>query len=378
MRICTAVVLAIAVSVTAAAQSPTRRALATVDSIAAAEFAQDSVASLTIGVVTPQGLVWTKTYGFADMASRQLANRQSVYRIGSITKTFTALMLQQLMASGKIRLTDPIERYYPEIRQVNGYAAYVKIFPPITVLQVATMTAGLDREPRQEGPFWTGPVSSWDSTLRNALPHTGFAAAPGARFLYSNIGYAILGATLGLAAGVPYVQWQKEHVLAPLGLTHTAFEIEPAIAGNVTRGYDIARDGSYDPSQADKDHREGRGFKVPNGAIYTTIDDLSRFVALQLGGAPESVASHARLDSVFRSFIGPNGQPKAEYGLGFSVARHGTATWFGHGGAVAGYSASMVFDRERKLGVVVLRNALGGRVRLDQLAESALTRVSQP
>ena len=94
----------------ARAQSPTASVLQRVDSMAAAEFAHDSIASLTIGVVTADGLVWTKSYGFADMSTRRLANRQSVYRIGSITKMFTALMLQQLVAAGKIRLTDPVER----------------------------------------------------------------------------------------------------------------------------------------------------------------------------------------------------------------------------------------------------------------------------
>src|SRR5512144_395207 len=142
-----------------AAQAPGPAVLQRVDSIASAEFAHDSVASLTIGVVTRQGLVWTKSYGFADMSTKRLANRESVYRIGSITKMFTAVMLQQLVAAGKIRLTDPAERYYPEIREIRGYA---KLAAPITVEQLATMTAGIAREPEQEGPFWTGPVTSWD------------------------------------------------------------------------------------------------------------------------------------------------------------------------------------------------------------------------
>ena len=93
-----------------------------VDSLAAGEFARDSVASLTIGVVTAQGLVWTKSVRIRRHGRTRLANRQSVYRIGSITKMFTALMLQQLVAHGKIRLTDPVERYYPEIREIRGYS----------------------------------------------------------------------------------------------------------------------------------------------------------------------------------------------------------------------------------------------------------------
>jgi CubicO group peptidase (beta-lactamase class C family) len=167
--------------------------------MAAPQYARDSIASLTIGVVTRQGLVWTRTYGFADMATRRPAERGSVYRIGSITKMFTGLMLHQLVAAGKVRLSDPAERYYPEIREVQGYSG---LTAPITMLQLGTMTSGLAREPKQEGPFWTGPVSRWDSVLHLALSHTEIQYQPGTRFSYSNIGYAILGATLARAAGV--------------------------------------------------------------------------------------------------------------------------------------------------------------------------------
>ena len=351
------------------AQSPAASTLQRVDSMAAAEFAHDSLASLTIGVVTPQGLVWTKSYGFADMSTRRLANRQSVYRIGSITKMFTALMLQQLLAAGKIRLTDPVERYYPEIKEIRGYA---KLAAPITVQQLATMTAGIAREPEQEGPFWTGSVATWDSTLHLALPHTNMDHAPGTKFLYSNIGYAILGATLGRAAGVPYIQWEKEHIFEPLGMRHTAFEIEPTIAQDVTRGYDITRGGAPDPAQSVRDLITGRGYKVPNGAIFTTVDDLSRFLVLQLGNGSPNVVPPARLDSAFKGVLDANGRPKVEYGIGFTADRNGDRNFYGHNGAVAGYSAVLSFDRDANVGVIVLRNALGGRANPTELGVGAL------
>ena len=352
-----------------AAQTPAPAVLQRVDSIASAEFARDSLASLTMGVVTRQGLVWTKSYGFADMSTKRLANRESVYRIGSITKMFTAVMLQQLVAAGKIGLTDPAERYYPEIREIRGYA---KLAAPITVEQLATMTAGIAREPEQEGPFWTGPVTLWDSTLHLAVSHTTMDHAPGTGFLYSNIGYAILGATLGRAAGVPYMQWEKERVFGALGMQHTAFEVEPAIASNVTRGYDISQSGVADPAQSVRELIAGRGYKVPNGAIFTTVDDLSRFLVLLLGGAPPAVVPHARLDSTFTGMVSPTGEPTRPYGLGFMVVREGSLTFFGHGGAVAGYGAFLAFDRDRQVGVIALRNALGGAVNSARAATAAL------
>jgi len=357
-RVITSLVVFVLVTSVAAAQSPTASTLQRVDSMAAAEFAQDSIASLTIGVVTPDGLVWTKSYGFADMSTRRLANRQSVYRIGSITKMFTALMLQQLVAAGTIRLADPVERYYPEIKEIRGYA---KLAAPITIQQLATMTSGIAREPEEEGPFWTGPVATWDSTLHLALPHTNMDHAPGTTFLYSNIGYAILGATLGLTAGVPFVQWQKQHILEPLGMRHTAFEIEPAIAPDVTRGYDIDNNGRADPAQSIRESMTGRGYKVPNGALYTTVDDLSRFLVLELGHGPASVVAPARLDSAFNAVLGPDRKPTTPYGIGFGVERKGDHNFYGHNGGVAGFTALLEFDRDRQVGVIVLRSATGGR-----------------
>lgn len=342
----------------AAAQSPAASTLQRVDSMAAAEFAKDSIGSLTIGVVTPEGLVWTKTYGFADMTTHRLANRQSAYRIGSITKMFTGLMLQQLVAAGKIHLADPVERYYPEIKEIRGYS---KLAAPISVQQLATMTSGISREPEEEGPFWSGPVATWDSTLRLALPHTNMDHAPGTKFLYSNIGYAILGATLGRAARVPFIQWERQHILEPLGMRHTAFEIEPAIAADVTRGYDIDSNGRVDPAQSVRESITGRGYKVPNGALYTTVDDLSQFLVLQLGHGPASVVAPARLDSAFDAVLGPDGKPTTQYGIGFGVERKGDHNFYGHNGGVAGFSALLEFDRDRQVGVIVLRNAAGGR-----------------
>jgi CubicO group peptidase (beta-lactamase class C family) len=237
------------------------------------------------------------------------------------------------------------------------------------------MTSGLAREPRQEGPFWSGPASSWDSTLRTALPHTEFELAPGTKFQYSNIGYAILGATLGKAAGVPYVRWETEHVLDPLGMRHTAFEIDPRIMPDLTRGYDISPSGRFDGRASATEALIGRGYKVPNGAIFTTVEDLSRFLVLQLGHGPEEVASRARLDSIYHAFVNPNGDPVARYGLGFAIEQHGRETWFGHDGGVAGFTSVLLFDREKQIGVIVLRNATGGQVRIGDLATRALQRL---
>ena len=343
-----------------------------IDSLAAAEFAKDSLGSITVGVIAGSELVWTHSYGFADMKSRRVADRNTVYRIGSITKPFTAVMLMQLLNAGKIRLSDPVEKYFPEIKQVGGMSPGA---PPVTFLQLATMTAGLAREPREEGPFWTGPVASWEQTLISALPHTSYETFPGTRFSYSNIGYAILGAALGRVAGESYVNWERTRVLEPLGMKRTRFEIDASIAADVAHGYVATRDGSLDGDAPANEARDGRGYKVPNGAIFTTVDDLSRFVAFELGHGPASVLPPARLDTAFGGFVASAADLGSGYGLGFMAMRRGTFTYLGHNGGVAGYGASMYFDRRAQVGVVLFHNVTGGRENPDRLAVDILSRL---
>jgi CubicO group peptidase (beta-lactamase class C family) len=370
-----ATVLLLASAVALDAQSLAHRvepALPGIDSLAAAEFAKDSIGSLTVGVIAGGDLVWTKSYGFANTATRKLAGRNTVYRIGSITKPFTAVMLMQLKQAGKVRLSDPVEKYLPEFRKVDSMPPGAS---PPTLLQLATMTSGLAREPREEGAFWTGPVSKWEETLISALPHTSYAYVPGTRFLYSNIGYAILGAALGRAAGVPYTTWERAHVLEPLGMTRTRFEIDPSIAGDVATGYSVERNGSIDSSTAAKEGREGRGYKVPNGAMFTTVDDLSRFVAFELGHGPATVLPAERLDSAFGGVVASSADLTAGYGLGFMAMRRQAFAYTGHSGAVAGYLASMYFSRPAQVGVVVFRNVTGGKENPDRLAVDILARL---
>ncbi|MFN2526574.1 MAG: serine hydrolase domain-containing protein [Actinomycetota bacterium] len=341
-----------------------------VDSLVSAEFAKDSVGSITVGVIAGSQLVWTRSVGFADMKTRRLANRNTVYRIGSITKPFTAAMLMQLVAAGRMQLSDPVERYLPEVKQI---ASKPRGASPFTFLQLATMTAGLAREPEDAGPFWTGPVSAWETKLLAALPHTRYTSFPGTEYSYSNIGYAILGAALARVAGQPYVEWQRSHIFKPLGMQRTRFEIDPTIESDLAVGYQIKGDGTLDDQTAAQEARDGRGYKVPNGAIFTTVDDLARFVVFELGRGPDSVLARSVLDEAFEGVVATDRLLQSGYGLGFMAMRRDDYSFFGHSGSVAGYRAAMYYDRAYQLGVVLLRNVVGGKQDPDRLAVDILS-----
>ena len=339
------------------------------DSLVSAEFAKDSIGSLTVGVIADGQLAWTRSVGFADMKTRRLANRRTVYRIGSITKSFTAVMLMQLVAAGRVRLSDPVERYLPEVKRIGSKPRGAS---PFTFLQLATMTAGLAREPDEAGPFWTGSVSSWEGKLLAALPHTSYISSPGTEYSYSNIDYAILGAALARVAHEPYTEWQRSRVFRPLGMDRTRFELDPTIAPDLAVGYQVESDGSLNDTTAAQEARDGRGYKVPNGAIFTTLDDLARFVALELDRGPDSVLSRSMLDDAFGGLVATDAAMQVGYGLGFMAMTRDGYSYLGHSGSVAGYRASMYYDRGMKLGVVVFRNVVGGKQDPDRLAVDIL------
>jgi CubicO group peptidase (beta-lactamase class C family) len=346
------------------------KGIGAVDSLIAAEFAKDSIGSITVGVIAGSQLAWTRSVGFADMKTRRLANRTTVYRIGSITKPFTAVMLMQLVAAGRVQLSDPVERYLPEVRQI---ASKPHGASPFTFLQLATMTAGLAREPDDAGPFWTGPVSAWEKTLLAALPHTRYTSEPGTEYSYSNIGYAILGAALARVADQPYIEWQRVHVFRPLGMERTRFEIDPTIESDLAVGYQVRGDGTLDDQTAAQEARDGRGYKIPNGAIFTTVDDLARFVVFELGRGPDSVLPRAILDAAFGGLVATDAFLQTGYGLGFMAMRRDDYSFLGHSGSVAGYRAAMYYDRNYHLGVVVFRNVVGGKQDPNRLAVDILS-----
>jgi D-alanyl-D-alanine carboxypeptidase len=334
---------------TAASLSPH---FAEIDSMVAADFAKRPVGSVTVGVVSGKQLIWTKSYGDADMENRTPADQDTVYRIGSITKMFTALMLEQLVEAGKVHLSDPAEKYFPEIKTVQDRFPGA---PPVTLVQLATHTAGLGMEPDDLDTYLKGPVSTWEKTLIAALPHTHYKFEPGTRFSYSNIGFAILGAALARAAGEPYVEYVPQHIFEPLGMTHSALEPNPEMLPHLSKGYEVGPSG-VDAKTPQREHA-GRGYKVPNGAIYTTVGDLARFASFLMGEGPESVLKAASLERFLtQSAVQADFNLSSGYGLGFGVIRRDNYIAFGHSGGVAGYTAMLQINRQAGVGVIVLAN----------------------
>lgn len=344
--------------------------LGSLDAVLAEDFAKDGVGGASVGVVAGSTLVWTGNYGYADMDARRKPTADTAYRIGSVTKQFTALMLMQLVEDGKVRLTDPIRKYYPDIDKVQK--AHLGS-PPITLLQVATMMSGLSREPDGPADHSVGPVSEWERKVESSISQTTYAHEPGTRYLYSNIGYASLGIALGRAAGQPFTEFIERRTIRPLQMSRTAFEPTTEVRRDLATGY-TRRAGKPDHSLPDRE-MDGRGYRVPNGALISTVNDLAKFVAWELGEGPAGILNKDTQASNYDRVFSANSTLSSGYGLGFQATRRGTLVALGHGGSTAGFRAAVLFDRESKTGVIVLRNAEGGSFDAGAVALRVLDRV---
>jgi CubicO group peptidase (beta-lactamase class C family) len=327
------------------------KAIEQVDALATAAMAEENIGGITIGVVSGGKLVWTKSYGYADVARKIPVTKDNVFAIGSIAKQFTALMLLQLVEQGKVHLSDPVEKYLPEVKKLQNRFADA---PPITLIQLATHTSGLDREPDDEQMLYIkGPVPDWDKKLIATIPLTRFIHEPGTRYSYSNIGYAILGAALSRAAGEPYVEYIEKHIFKLLGMSQTAFSLDERMEENRIKGF-LIENGKIDAEEPERQVRDGRGWRIPSGGLYSTVEDLARFVAFELGEENTAILSKKTLEANFGRVYSALSEFNYGYGIGFQFFRRGSLNALGHTGIVAGYQCSVWIDPKTRLGVITL------------------------
>ena len=138
----------------------------------------------------------------------------------------------QLVEERKVKLDDPVEKYLPEIKSLKGYSDKTII----TLIQLASHTSGLEREPDMPGAS-LGPVDQWESKLLSGIPYTSFKTIPGTSFQYSNVGYALLGLTLERASGVPYIQMVQQRIFMPLHMDNTFFSVPENKMADLAEGF---------------------------------------------------------------------------------------------------------------------------------------------
>jgi CubicO group peptidase (beta-lactamase class C family) len=292
--------------------------------------------SVSAAVFRGGELVWAEALGVADVEAGTKAAPDTQYRIGSITKTFTAAAIVQLRDAGLLDLDDRLGDHLDDVPHKAP-----------TLRRLLSHLSGLQREP--PGEIWESLQPPDREGFLASLADAEQILAPGAHWHYSNLGFALLGEVVERASKQPYRAYVEERLLAPLGLERTSFVArEPAAKGYLVGAWsdDVTAEPDVDLSGT-----------AASGQLWSTTGDLARWSSFLSEGrdgvlAADSVAEmravHTMMD-VEKWTVG--------WGLGLELLRREDRIWVGHGGAMPGQVAGLVFRPQEKIGAAVLTNS---------------------
>lgn len=239
------------------------------------EYAEKNhIPGMVYGIVMDGKLVHTGNIGFTDIARRTAASSKSDFRIASMTKSFTAMAVLKLRDEGKLKLDDPLGRYIPEMKNMK-YPT--KDASEVTVRHLLTHAAGYP----EDNPWGDRQLANTGEELLDMYRKgISFSNDPGLGYEYSNLGFATLGYLIKKVSGIAYQEYISENILKPLGMTHTYWEYTKVPEEQLAHGYrwvnnnwveqPLLHDGSYGAM----------------GGLITTIEDFSKYMALQLSAWP--------------------------------------------------------------------------------------------
>jgi CubicO group peptidase (beta-lactamase class C family) len=332
-------------------------------------------AGLAAGVVRAGSLEWFLGHGVADLQSRDPITEETGFRVGSLTKTFTAIAVMQLWEQGLVDLDAPAGEYL----RAFGLVPAKTSFRPATVRHLLTHTAGVGYWRRLSDLLRPGIGSGVRAGRSGALPLAAYyrrglpiEVEPGTKWAYSNHGFAALGQIVEDVTGRPLERYMREHIFEPLGMEHTDLIRSERVRDRLATGY-VLRSRGLRPV-ADRDIPTAGG-----GGAYSTTPDMARYLsALLSGGAGEhgSVLEPATLASMFEPHFQLD--PRAAgMGLGFepNEERGHRTVW--KTGVVSGFLSALVLAPDDGIGVVVLTNTggLDGRGAAEPLAGALLRRL---
>jgi len=318
------------------------------------------------GVVYDQDLIWSKGYGYADVSNKVAATDQTLYRVASITKTFTATAVMQLAEQGKLSLEDPVNKYLPWFTPKDADPAQ-----PIRVWNLLTHTAGLRRE---------APGTDWDQLegpdqveVTRQTPSTALSFPPLTRLKYSNYGFTVAGELVQQVSGMPYDRYLRERILEPLGMSHSfvldGTETRPGLA--VPYGRRLAQEPRGVEAQMNK-----RGI-LSAGGLVSSVSDLAKWASLQFNEADAyrgPVLTGRALREMHRPrFLTPDWS--LGWGIGWRLTRAEKRADLEHSGSLPGYKSRLLISPASKVAVILLINADDGP---RELAIGAMKIVSGP
>jgi CubicO group peptidase (beta-lactamase class C family) len=316
------------------------------------QMAYSGLPGLSIGVVHDQALVWARGHGWANVERKVPATPETLYRIASITKLFTATAILQLRDARKLALDDPLSAHLPwfAVKSSDPDA------PAITIRHLLTHTSGLPRE--AAFPYWVDGRFPTRDELKARLPEQERVLALETRWKYSNLALTLAGEVVAAASGQPYAEYVHQRILDPLGMRDTHVETPPADHPRLATGYGRR----LPPGERTTAPTSDLKGITPAGSMTTSVADLARFAMLQLRDGPAGgaqILKGATLREMQRvHWLEPDWE--AGWGLGFRIVRQSGQTFVGHGGALRGYRTELRICPADRIAVIVLTNADDG------------------
>jgi CubicO group peptidase (beta-lactamase class C family) len=338
-----AVLLAAIASVSAAAQHHILSAEkhTQIEKVISAFMTANSVPGVSVAIVQDGQPIWSAGFGTADLEDSVPATSSTLYRLGSISKSITAVAILQLYERGKLDLDAPVQKYCPAFPQKDS---------PITSRQLLAHLSGI-RHYNDDGKGDVPPDSARHfATMEDSLQlfaSDPLLSKPGTQFHYSTYGYTVLGCVLEGAASQKYADFVRENVLRPAAMDHTQPDDFFAVIPHRTRWYHKDKSGAVRNAGV-----LNSSYKIPGGGLISSADDMANFEAALLA---DKLLKRSTRDLMWTVAQPSDGKP-SHYALGWFIADKFGVHTAGHSGGQQGTDTDVVIAPDRGLGVVVLAN----------------------
>jgi len=330
----------------AAAQRPPLADFAAIDNYVQSEMQAMRLPGLALGIVQGDQIAHLRGFGTADPSGRAVTP-QTPFITASLSKSFTALAIMQLVESGKVDLDAPVQRYLPWFQVADPVAS-----TRITVRHLLNQTSGL---PEAAGLTYIYSSDTRDSALEQAVraAHTvELTYPPGQTAQYCNLNYSILGLIVQTVSGETYEQYMQQHILAPLKMNNSFGSPDDAQRHGLATGYQF-----WFGRPAATRFIYNRA-NVPAGYISSSAEDMAHYLIAQLNDGRyehEPILSAAGVAELHRPAIPLNGANQF-YGLGWKIEDDNGVRTVGHSGDLLDVHADMILAPESHWGIVVLVN----------------------
>lgn len=296
----------------------------------------DTMPGASVLVAQNGNIVYQKGFGYADIEKKIPVTPDTKFKIGSVSKQFTAVAILKLQEEGKIKTEDKLSKYIPDFPRGNE----------VTIYQLLTHTSGIHDYSFQQNFEMTKPITP--QALLDIIKKLPYDFNPGERYLYNNSGYFILGYIVAQLSGKTLGEYLNETFFKPLGMNNTGIYEKNIALNNEAQGYSI------NGKTVKKADFQEMSWALGVGSIYSTTKDLYKWNEAIFNG---KVLSDTTLKVAFAPTV-LNSSGKVDYGFGLFLTTNGRLKFIQHSGVNSGFFAYLERQPENKLTVCVLCNSL--------------------